>query len=311
MDQAVPKPPAPAADAGKPPSLFLAAGDHGLRIVSENGTDWKNLQQGKEGEVYRGARFGNGRYVAVGTYGGSNIFASSRDGKTWETGIRDGKYVNFIRGLTFGNGTFLALGGDPGAVGDSRPFVMLSADGVKWAEPAFIAGKNILRCATFGNGRWVGVGDRGRRATSTDAKDWKDVPNTKAVDTLIDVAFGKNLFVGVGLHGLRMTTEDGLTWSNRAVGEEGEHLNSIVWAGDRFVAVGQGVTFFSSNGINWKREKNEDAPLTFAFGKGMFVGTAWKGRILHSTDALRWKQVHKCEHHAGVIAFGAGEPEKK
>ena len=69
-----------------------------------------------------------------------------------------------------------------------------------------IGGGYVLRRAAWGAGRWVGVGDRGRRTTSTDGKVWKDAPGGKPVDTLIDVAFGKGIFVGVGLHGLRMTT---------------------------------------------------------------------------------------------------------
>ncbi len=156
----------------------------------------------------------------------------------------------------------------------------------------------------FGNGTFVGVGDSGRRAVSTDGRKWTDAPGVKAVDTLVDVAFGKGVFVGVGLHGLRMTSADGLKWSDRQVGEEGEHINSILWTGDRFVAVGLGATYFSSDGFRWKREKNSEAPLSAAFGAGVFVGAHWKGRILHSTDAVSWKQVHKALHHVEALGYG-------
>lgn len=290
--------------ARKAPALFVAVGHNGLRLVSENGTDWKNLQLGKEGEVYRAVCFGNGRYVTVGTYGGENIFASTADGTGWQSGKKEAKYVKYFRGLSFGNGHFLGLGGDPGSVGGSKPFVLTSTDGITWSDFIDISGKHILRRAAWGNDRWVGVGDRGRRATSTDGKEWKDAPDARAIDTLVDVAFGKNIFVGVGLHGLRMTSEDGLKWSAPLRGEEGEHLNSILWAGDRFVAVGAGATYFSPDGTNWKREPNKDAPLTVAFGNKVFAGTNWKGRLLRSTDAIEWKQVHKTEHHVEAVCFG-------
>ena len=58
----------------------------------------------------------------------------------------------------------------------------------------------------------------------------------------VDVAFGNGVFVGVGLHGLRMATRDGLKWTHRQTGEEGEHLNSVVYANGKFVAVGVGAT---------------------------------------------------------------------
>ena len=56
-------------------SLFFAVGHQGQRVVSEDGTEWKNLQLGKEGETYRAAAAGNGVHVAVGNFGGANIIA--------------------------------------------------------------------------------------------------------------------------------------------------------------------------------------------------------------------------------------------
>jgi hypothetical protein len=285
-------------------SLFVAVGHHGQRVVSENGADWKNLQLGKEGEVYRAVAFGAGVGVAVGNFGGSNLFAATRDGAAWDLSTRDGQYKYYLRAVTFGDGGFVGIGGDPGAVGSSAPFVVQSADGRKWTDYTPISGKHILRRIAWGGGRFVGVGDRGRRSVSTDARDWKDAAATKAVDTLVDVTFGAGRFVGVGLHGLRSATEDGLAWPHRFPGEEGEHINSVIWTGDRFVAVGQGATYFSPDGLEWTRKENKDAPLSATFGAGVFVGTNWKGRILLSKDAIEWKEVYKAEHHLEAVSFG-------
>jgi len=285
-------------------SLFVAVGHHGQRVVSENGADWKNLQLGKEGEVYRAVAFGSGVHVAVGNFGGSNLYGATRDGASWQLSSKDGQYRYFLRALVFGDGGFLGIGGDPGAVGSSSPFVVRSADGLAWTDYLPIAGKNILRRVAWGGGRFVGVGDRGRRSVSADGKEWKDAAATKAVDTLVDVAFGAGRFVGVGLHGLRSATEDGLAWPHRFAGEEGEHLNSVIWTGERFVAVGQGATYFSPDGLEWTRKENKDAPLIAAYGTGVFVGTTWKGRILLSKDAIEWKDVYKAEHHLEAVAFG-------
>lgn len=285
-------------------SHFVAVGHRGLRLVSADGKEWTDLQTGKEGEVYRAVSHGNGRFAAVGSFGGTNITASTADGVAWQTASRDAKYVNYLRGLGFGKGMFLGLGGDPGAVGDSRPFVMTSEDGQTWSDLTPISGKNMLRRACFGNDRFVAVGDRGRRATSPDSKTWTDAPDVKAIDTLIDVTFGQGIFVGVGLHGLRMTSEDGIKWSERIAGEEGEHINSVIWTGDRFVAVGQGATYISPDGLKWERLPNTNAPLIAVFGQQQFIGCNWRGRILQSTDAVAWKDVHQAEHHIEAVAFG-------
>ena len=312
-------------DSSKVASLFVAVGHRGLRLVSADGIEWTHAQTGKEGETYRAVAFGNGRFVAVGSFGGSNIFASTADGVTWQTGTKDAKYVSYLRGVGFGNKMFLGLGGDPGAVGESRPFVMTTEDGQTWSEPipnvvnqallpdaAVIqpgvkpppSSKNMLRRVAFGNERFVAVGDRGRRSVSKDGREWTDTPNVKAIDTLIDVAFGNGVFVGVGLHGLRMSSPDGVTWSERLIGEEGEHINSVVWTGERFIAVGQGATYTSADGLQWERIPNKDAPLIAVFGRGVFVGSNWRGRLLHSTNAIDWKVVFQAEHHIEAIAYG-------
>ncbi len=286
------------------PGLFVAVGHDGLRMSSADGLTWSHLATGKEGEIYRAACFGGGRFVAVGSYGGSNIFAGSRDGVSWETRTLDAKYSKYLRGVGYGRGEFLAIGGDPGSVGSSSPLLVHSSDGVNWSDFVAFAGKNILRRVAFGDGRFVGVGDRGRRATSTDGREWVDAPEVKAIDTLVDIAFGGGVFVGVGLHGLRMSTRDGLAWGHRQVGEEGEHLNSVVWTGDRFVAVGAGATYDSPDGEHWSRKPNHDAPLTVAYGAGVFVGSHWKGKILRSENGVEWRAVHKSEHHVEAITFG-------
>ncbi len=285
--------------------MFIAVGLDGLRIASADGVKWTDAQTGREGESYRAVAFGNGLCAAVGSFGGDNILANTADGKTWKTGKHEAKYVKYIRGLAFGNGQFLALGGDPGSVGQSKPFVMFSKDGLAWDGPHDGPGKHMLRRAAWGAGRWVGVGDRGRRATSKDGKEWTDAPETKAIDTLVDVAFGTNMFVGVGLHGLRTSTADGVKWTTRQTGEEGEHLNSVVFANGKFVAVGAGATYTSADGEKWERFANEDAPQFAAHGAGTFVGAAWKGRLFASKDGVKWKETHKADRHVLAVAFGS------
>jgi hypothetical protein len=282
--------------------LYLACGHNGQRIVSEDGIHWNAPVLGKEGEVYRAAAAGGGTMVCMGRYGGQNIIASSRDGVTWKLGGNDAKYKDYLYGVAYGHDTFLALGGDPGAVGAGAPFVMTSTNGEDWSAIEKTGNAYILRRVAWGNDRWVGVGDRGRRASSPDGKTWQDAPKVKAIDTLGDIAFGNGVFVGVGLHGLRMTSKDGISWENRQTGIEGEHLNSILWADHHFVAIGLGGTWTSADGVTWDRKDNQNAPLTAAYARGSFIGVHWKGRILHSTDAVAWKEVFKCDEHLEAVA---------
>jgi len=284
--------------------MFLAVGFNGTRILSKDGLTWEKPVVGKEGEVYRAAAFGNGRFAVVGSFGGDNIMASSADGVKWEMGKRAAQYSHYFRGITFGNGEFIATGGDPGTVGAAKPFIAGTKDGITWEDNTDIDGKFILRRLAFGNNVWVGVGDRGRLAASPDAKKWTDATGTKPIDTLVDVAFGNGVFVGVGLNALRRSSKDGITWSEPLRGSEGEHLNSIIFTGSQFVAVGAGATFFSADGKEWKRTANKNAPTFVTFGGGVCVGTSWRGRLLRSADGVEWKDVHKSDYPIEAVTYG-------
>jgi len=284
-------------------AMFVGVGQHGLRIASADGSKWEHEQLGKEGETYRAVAYGHGVFAAVGGYGyGNQLMAVSADGIAWK--VMPKEKARSYRSLLFGNGKFFAFTGDPGSVGDAKPVVATSTDGVTWTDAQRISGNWLLRRAAFGGGRFVGVGDRGRRSASPDGLEWTDAPGVKAIDTLVDIAYGNSFFVGVGLHGLRMRTFDGITWSEPQRGKEGEHLNSIVFAEGRFVAVGAGATYTSYDGQSWTRHDNENAPLTCVYGAGLFVGTNWRGRILTSKDAIHWSEVIKCPHHVECVAFG-------
>ncbi len=285
-------------------TYFVAAGEDGCRLLSANGTDWQRQETGRDGETYRAACFGNGVCIAVGSHGGTNILSVLNQDLVWKTIVHDAKYKNFLRGFGFGKSFFLGLGGDPGAVGVSDPFIMTTIRGETWQGPIKITGKNILRRVAYGNDRFVAVGDRGRRSHSIDGKVWNDVPDTKAIDTLVDVAFGNGIFIGVGLHGLRMKSEDGSKWTDRQLGEEGEHLNSIVWTGHEFVAIGAGATYYSKDGSQWQRKPNSNQPQTAVFGDNKFVGAAWKGRLRVSDDGCVWREIHRITKHIETIAWG-------
>ena len=142
-------------------TLFVAVGENGLRMASADGVAWKHLQSGKEGEVYRAVCFGDGRFVALGTYGGDNLFSVTTDGATWQT-IKRQNSIGNVRGISHGKDLFLAVGGDAGFGTYAQPCGTISKDGLKWSDFFRFPGKSILRRTAFGNGKFVGVGDSGR-----------------------------------------------------------------------------------------------------------------------------------------------------
>ncbi|MFT5130547.1 MAG: hypothetical protein ACI8W8_004178 [Rhodothermales bacterium] len=280
------------------PGQFLTAGENGTCMLSSDGISWKKVRSGKPGEVFSCSSVGGGRGVTSARFGGKNSFTASNDGNTWTDSEYNAKYSQYVRGLFYHKDQFYAVGGD------GKCFVMTSPDGVTWSAPQPFSGKHMLRRFAVGGGKVVGVGDYGRRAISSDGLTWEDTPDARPVDTCIDVAFGNGVFAGGGLHGLRMSSRDGLRWEHRQIGEEGEHINAMLWDGQRFAGIGLGASYFSTDGIHWDRHPNTNAPTRAVFGHGIFVGSRYRGRLLHSSDGIIWREQTKVPTNMGTLSFG-------
>ncbi|WP_437228936.1 WD40/YVTN/BNR-like repeat-containing protein [Planctomicrobium sp. SH661] len=270
---------------------------------------WTHQATGYDRVLLWQACFFAGRCAAVGRYWADHICMSTRDGVDWDRTKLEVKPAGTrMECIGVAEDRLLGVRHMDGGI----PHLIASADGIHWDEPQpmwkeqyAIRHDAFVRRMVHGNGLTVAVGDYGMRLVSTDLKTWKATPNAKAKETVIDVAYGNGVFVGGGLHGLRMRSEDGLKWTHITPGEEGEHINSMVFDGTRFYGIGQGATYVSTDGIAWERIPNDRAPTTAAYGGGVFVGSVWPGRMLHSTDAVRWKEGQQLPHH--VLGLNHGE----
>ena len=287
-------------------AVFVAGGEDGLRTFSRDGITWTHVQTDKEGVLAHFAAFANGHCAIAARFGGDNVAFSTSDGVKWERVKLEGQpYGTRLDMLWVEDGEFKLMTG-----ASEKTWLAKSKDGAQWSpRQALFENKTMLkrdtllrRCA-LGSGLLCTVGDYGTRVVRKGAA-WTAMPDPKAKDTLIDIAFGNGAFVGGGMHGLRMRSEDGLTWTDRTEGEEGEHINAMIWDGKQFVGIGQGATYLSPDGKTWKREPNENAPTLAAFGDGIFIGSLWPGKVMRSTDGIRWKQVHQFEQHALSFAHG-------
>jgi photosystem II stability/assembly factor-like uncharacterized protein len=289
--------------------MFVATGENGLRVFSRDGKTWTNLQTDREGVLLKHACFLNGRCLAVGPYGGERVAFVTTDGLKWDSLKLEGQpYSTRLETLYVSRQRFHVV-----LHQDGSPYeVISSADGKTWLprHPILDDWKLLrhdahLRRFAQGKDRLVLVGDYGARLVQqADANKFEAVPKAQARDTLIDIAFGNGVFVGGGLHALRLRSSDGLDWTDRAVGEEGEHINSMIFDGKQFVGIGQGATYFSPDGIKWARTPNVNAPTAAAFGAGVYVGSLWPGQLLRSTDAIRWEKIQELSHHVLALTYG-------
>ena len=103
-----------------------------------------------------------------------------------------------------GGGRFVAVGGDR---------TVYSSDGDRW-QPSLSYDLWDLRGVTWGNDRFVAVGDNGTIAHSKDGSRWRRVRKVATRAELQGVTWGGGRFVAVGSDGTVVQSADGESWQS-------------------------------------------------------------------------------------------------
>ena len=125
----------------------------------------------------------------------------------------------------------------------------------RWTQRNPLPQSQSFFSITYGNGLFVGVGDRGAILTSSDGTNW--FVQRRRVDLpLRGVTFGGGVFVAVGESGTILSSADGTNWFYRHSFPT-TFLNAVAYGNGRFIAVGSGpsptVMFTSTDGVTWER----------------------------------------------------------
>jgi len=219
------------------------------------------------------------------------VKALDRDGNPLPSSKQEkGNDMKRLDLIAYGGGRFVATGGEPA---HGHKVYTSSSDGERWSEAMTWHSWDIgqARNMTFGNDRFLAVGDFKRISTTRDGEIW-EFNRDKDRPAWLSVAYGAGRFVAGGLHGLHGTSDDGLTWENLEEGEIGHHLNSMLWTGNGFIGLGTQVAYFSRDGLSWRHETIEPRLRQVAYGNGWFLGSDVAGRKLYrSSDAIRWEEI--------------------
>src|SRR6266705_2121150 len=105
-----------------------------------------------------------------------------------------------------------------------------------WRNPSPFA--NTMRSLTFGNGRFVAVGDGGVIHTSLDGYIWDD-GRRPVTTSLHKVAFLNGEFTAVGAGGTWLTSSNGLDWVAYSTGAS-DALFAVAYQNGFYVACGLG-----------------------------------------------------------------------
>jgi hypothetical protein len=111
-------------------------------------------------------------------------------------------------------------------------------------------------------------------------------------NTLLDVKWTGTQLIAVGYAGAILTSTDGITWAAKNSNTSG-HLNSVIWTGKMYVAIGRGTIVSSPDGITWTErstlEMKFEALNSVAWTGEKFVLVGPIGKVYISEDGSDWK----------------------
>ena len=303
--------------------------------------NWTGADSKIGDNIIRCSAYGNGVFIIGGDSGKLSL---SPDGMEWTeitsspfvTSTSDGLIKSGVNAVTFGSGVFIAAGHDG--------IMAVSSDGVNWeliSPNGFESNEQITSIVTNGRGRFAAAGnrygdDRSKIVTwyqkppvnessgvLIKAERWRVVSSSGMSGSEIrGIAYNGSRYVAVG-EGKIAFSDNGSVWSEYTTGKtnwnksasEYIFFNSVIWADEKFAAVGywinkterMGVIAVSnSNGDHWTIHEaplltsNLTAGITMsvdpkiygiAYSNGNYVAVGERGWSAWSTDAVNWNPV--------------------
>lgn len=254
----------------------VVSSDFGIYTSEDRGVTWKKAgapapQQWGQGGHVSAAVFGNGRFLVL----GDDVTFTSTDGLEWKksTFSVPGGGTGYwgFHGVAYGNGHFVAIGTQR-VGGVDTPMVKVTEDGVTYHD---VQTNSELQNVVFDGTRFVAVGNKGLRATSSDGVTWTKLAADDPGCT------------------------DPATWTGpkeKCLGK----LSMIASGNDSFYVCGDNCAISKDKGVTWSRTSAWTYRGVY-FARGRFYEG---GTLRWTTDGTAWKTDPGAAFPAGVAAIG-------
>jgi hypothetical protein len=285
-------------------NLFVAVGENGTILTSNDGLNWTNQTRGVNYDL-DGLGVANGLAIAVGKNG---TILTSTDGTTWNY-IQAPGIPAELHSVAYGNGKWVA-------VGDSTN-IFTSTNGFNWQAESPIQHTltndiplpfSYLKSVIYASNLWVAVGVAGQIITSPDAITWTPRIGPYAVD-LNEVIYANGLFVVVGdgnAQAVIWTSPDAVTWTDHTVYGPGKNARGVTFANGLYtVALNDGIILYGTNAMagsgtnsstgSWQYgvtgvEGDGNNLRGVTWSNNLWVAVGNRGIILTSTNAETWRK---------------------
>ena len=235
---------------------FVAFGNAGLLMLSENGRDWQVPFISKSLD-FTDITYHNGKYVAVGSRSGSYA-AVSENGTDW---IISNPMPAGGERILSGGGVFVSYHLS------LRRYVARSTDGLSWTSHEYEAtNPPPLFSGTFALGKFVTVGQFGSVIYhSTDGIAWSKYTNA-FVGRIFDLNGKIAMLTGNPVN--YSESADGLTWSARVPCVNYPYVSydtNVSTNGSMLSSANGGTVRSTTDGINWRNDELTGPDLNFAW----------------------------------------------
>ena len=219
-------------------------------FTSENGDQWTQYLFNRD-YMPSSIEASGGRFVAVGSEHDALV---SDDGLTWAVAPYESSRE--LRVIVDGGDRFIAVGND---------VVGTSLDGYVWSIEDQPMESRVYGLVSLGDG-YLAVGEDGFMMSSPDGSEWTQL-SERAFDIsgsweINELAINRSTIVGVGEGSLIITGILGTEWVRRYSPVSWGELNSVIWAGSAFWAVGSPGVLTSIDGVHWAWAEKIDADIT-------------------------------------------------
>lgn len=159
-----------------------------------------------------------------------------------------------------------------------------------------IIGTNDWYAITYGNKKYVAVGNNMLTTTSIDGENWTTPKAIQSSDRrLYSIAYGNEKYVTFNESGYLSTSTDGINWTTPKIPISGmkNKVGGLTFINDKFIGVTlintNSYAIYSTDGENWVHYKIGNGNFNIImYGNGIYVAVNLFGGVYTSIDGENW-----------------------